>query len=114
MPGSSGGSGAFIMAAPNGVRFAGDVFVGRGVGVVYGTLTLSGTLDVHVAHEAGDPLSITSSNNDVHIFPYHAWRSLKSEELALHGGGGGGGAGGDGQGAGLSAEERGAIRRPGG
>jgi hypothetical protein len=95
-----GGGGAFILAAPGGIVVTNGLFVGSGVGAIYGDLTLTGTTDVSVVHEDGDPLQ-TRSVNEIHVYAYAAWEGLRPEDASMVGGGGAGGGGGDGQGLGL-------------
>jgi len=77
-----GGGGAFMIIAPDGVYFSGTGMLGDGGGVVFGTLTNTGSFP------DGSP----------EVDSYSTWSSASIDSYWISGGSGGGGAGGDGQG----------------
>jgi hypothetical protein len=96
-PGNSGGGGAFIFAATNGVSLIGDGYIGSGVGAIYGDLTLTGIYDVPIMDLGVSDPTLVTSINQINRFAHSAWSSLSPSDLWLNGGGGSGGNGGEGQ-----------------
>jgi len=80
-PDGSGGGGAIVLAASNGVFFSGTAALGNGIAVVYGNFFDTGTVQGMYPN----------------VRSFSTWETKDPAQFYLYGGAGGGGAGGDGQ-----------------
>ena len=64
-----------ILAAPRGVSGSGEIYVGTGVGAVFGTFSLPAGVDVAAIQESGDPTMVISEN-EFHVYVHDAWKSI--------------------------------------